>query len=194
VSSKHRHLSLYPSFRSLFHNWWPVALWLVVIRLESTDYASSTTTLGLLYRITVAIFGPINPTFLLTVNAILRKSGHFIGYGILSWLVFLALKYTHRDRLQPLLQRRWGTFFRDLWQLDWATIAVVFTLVTATFDELHQAFLPSRSGAWQDVLLDTAGGVIAQLLLYSRASHAMSLQRRQTLEDLEVSAVGRKEA
>jgi VanZ family protein len=185
---------LYPSFRSLFHNWWPVAVWLVVIRLESTDYASSTTTLGVLYRITVAIFGPINPTFLLTINAILRKSGHFIGYAILSWLVFLALKYTHRDRLRPLLQRGWGTFFRDLWQLDWALIAVVFTLVTATFDEIHQSFLPSRTGAWQDVALDTAGAVIAQLLLYSRASHAMSLERHRASDEGDVSARAGEEA
>ena len=185
MSSKARRLSLYPSFRSLFRNWWPVAIWLVVIRLESTDYASSTTTLGVLYRITVAIFGPINPTVLLTINSIMRKSGHFLGYAILSWLVFLALKYTHRDRLQPVLQRRWGTFFHDLWKLDWATIAVLFSMVTAAFDEIHQAGLASRTGRWQDVALDTAGALVTQMLLYSRASHTMSLQRKHATEEHE---------
>jgi VanZ family protein len=164
-----------------------VAVWLVVIRLESTDYASSTTTFGILYRITVAIFGPINPSVLMTLNSIARKSGHFIGYAILSWLVFLALKYTHRDRLKPMLQRRWGTFFRDIWQLDWAVIGVLFSLITAAFDEIHQTSLASRSGRWQDVMIDTTGALVMQLLLYSRASHAMSLQRKHEAEEREPS-------
>ena len=185
MSSKPRRLSLYPSFSSFFHNWWPVALWLVVIRLESTDYASAANTFGLFYKIAVAIFGPINPGFLLTLNSIARKSGHFIGYAILSWLVFLAMKYTHRDRLRPLLQRRWGAFFHDIWRLDWAIIGALFSLVSATFDEIHQTSLASRTGRWQDVMIDTVGAIIAQLLLYSRAAHAISLQRKPTAEDRE---------
>ena len=183
MSSKPRRLSLYPSFRILFHNWWPVAVWLVVIRLESTDYASSANTLGLLYKIAVTIFGPINPALLITLNSVARKSGHFIGYAILSWLAFLALKYTHRDRLRPLLQRRWEMFFRDLWQFDWAFIAVLLSMVTAAFDEMHQAGISSRTGRWQDVVIDTTGAIVAQLLLYSRAAHAISLQRKPTAED-----------
>jgi VanZ family protein len=185
VSSKLRRLSLYPSFQSLVHNWWPVAVWLAVIRLESTDYASSANTFSLLYRIAVAVLGPINPTILLTLNSVARKSGHFIGYAILSWLVFLALKYTHHDRLKPVLQRRWGAFFRDIWQFDWATIAVLFTLITASLDEIHQSSIASRTGTWQDVALDTAGALLMQVLLYARASHTMTLQRRNSAEERE---------
>jgi VanZ family protein len=183
VSSKPARESLRPSFRELARYWWPVAVWLVVIRLESTDYASSTNTFGLLY----AIFGRIDPVVLLTLNSILRKSGHFIGYAILSWLVFLALKYTHRDRLKPVLQRRWGVFFRDYWQFDWALIAVLFTVIAASFDEIHQTFIPSRTGRWQDVALDTAGALMMQLLLYARATHSMSLLRKHAVEEREPS-------
>lgn len=156
-----------------------MAVWLVVIRLESTDYASSTNTFGILYRIAVAIFGRIDPNVLLAINSILRKSGHFIGYAILSLLVFRALKYNHRGRLKLTLQRRWGIFFRDLWHREWAMIAVLFTVVTASFDELHQSTLASRSGRWQDVALDTAGAVLMQAVLYARASHEMNLQRER---------------
>jgi len=162
-----------------------VAAWLVVIRLESTDYASSTLTFGLLYQISAAIFGHLDPAVLQMLNSILRKSGHLIGYAILSWFVFLALKCTHRDRLKPLLQRRWGTFFRDFWQLDWALIAVVFTMVTAAFDEMHQTYLPSRTGNWLDVALDTAGALLMQMLLYSRATHTINLHRRHVAEEHE---------
>lgn len=185
MSSKPGRGSLYPSTRDLARNWWPVAVWLVVIRLESTDYASSANTFGLLYQISVAIFGRIDPGVLLTLNSIGRKSGHFIGYAILSWLVFLALKYTHRDRLKPVLQRRWIAFFRDIWQFDWAVIAVLFSLITASFDEIHQALVPSRTGRWQDVAIDTAGAVGMQLLLYARASHTMNMQRRQPADERE---------
>ena len=177
MSSKRRRRSLKPTPRELAANWWSVAVWLVVIRLESTDYASSTNTFGLLYSIATAIFGRIDPDVLLTVNSILRKSGHFIGYAILSLLVFRALKYTHRGRLRLVLQRRWGIFFRDLWQREWAVIAVLFTVVTASFDELHQTTLASRSGRWQDVALDAAGAVLMQCLLYARATHQMTVQR-----------------
>ncbi len=123
----------------LVRRWWPVAVWLVVLRLESTDYASSANTFGLMYRVATAVFGSVNPQVLFVLNGALRKSGHFVGYAILSLLVFRALKYTQFDRLRLVLQRRWGLFFRDLWRWDWALIGVLFTLVAATLDELHQA-------------------------------------------------------
>jgi len=164
----------------LLRRWWPVGLWLFVLRLESTDYAASSNTLGLMYGISRAIFGGIDPTVLAVLNEVLRKSGHFMGYAILSFLVFRALKYTQRDRLRLVLQRRWGIFFRDLWRWDWALIAVLFTFTAAALDELHQATLASRSGSWHDVALDTAGAIAMQLLLYARAAHTMHLQRTPT--------------
>ena len=178
---------LRPSFKVLARNWWPVVVWLGVIRLESTDYASSTATFGLLYRIFTLIFGRVDPRLLLLLNEVLRKSGHFIGYAILSLFVFLALKRTHRDRLKPVLQRTWGTFFRDTWQFDWAVIAVLLALMTAALDEIHQTFLPSRTGRWQDVAIDTTGALLMQLLLYARAAHAMTRRRQQSVEEPEPS-------
>ncbi|HZD32032.1 MAG TPA: VanZ family protein [Candidatus Angelobacter sp.] len=135
-----------------------------------------------MYRIATSVFGQVDPQILLTLNTVIRKSGHFIGYAILSLLVFRALKYTRRDQLRLVLQRRWGIFFRDLWRLDWAVIAVLLTVVAASLDEIHQAGLPSRSGRWQDVALDTAGAIAMQLLLYARASHTITLQRRHAGE------------
>ena len=178
---------MYPSVRSLFHNWWPVALWLVVIRLESTDYASAGNTFGLMYRACAMIFGHVDVRLVLLINEVVRKSGHFIGYAILSALVFLALKHTHRDRLQPLLQRTWETFSRDMWQFDWALIAVLFSMITASLDEIHQSFLPSRTGRWQDVAIDTSGALLMQLLFYARAIHTINRRRRSTVEAPELT-------
>jgi VanZ family protein len=42
---------------------------------------------------------------------------------------------------------------------------VLGTLLVASLDEWHQTFLPSRTGRWQDVVLDTSAGIAAQVLL-----------------------------
>jgi VanZ family protein len=168
--------------RDLAICWWPVAAWLVVIRLESTDLASSYHTFGLLFRLAIAVFPRVDPNLLLTLNAVLRKLGHFTGYGILGWLVFRALRLSQFKRLRLVLHRRWGIFFRDLWRWDWAAIAILFTAVAAASDELHQTEIPSRTGAWQDVVLDTAGAIAAMIIVYFgaryRLEHPVKRKRR----------------
>ena len=182
MSSSRRRRTLIPSLRDQAICWWPVAAWLVVIRLESTDYASSYYTFGLLYRVATAVFPHVDPNLLLTLNSVLRKTGHFVGYGILGWLVFRALRLSQFKRLRLMLHRRWGIFFRDLWRWDWAAIAVLFTAVAASLDELHQATIPSRVGAWQDAALDTMGAVAAMVLVYFaaryRLEHPVKRKRR----------------
>ena len=114
VSADHQHLSdtgaelpvehiryLKPSSHILIRNWWPVVVWLGIIRLESTDIASSSNTSGLLYAVLSFLVPHINPQFVEQINEVLRKTGHFLGYGILGALVFFALRNTNRDRIPP---------------------------------------------------------------------------------------------
>ena len=178
---------LKPSFKVLARNWWPVAVWLVIIRMESTGYASAGNTFSLLYKACTTIFSRVDPLLIFELDAVLRKLGHFTGYAILSALTFLALKHTHRDRLKPVLQRTWGIFFRDTWQFDWDVIAVLLTLATAALDEIHQTFLPSRAGRWQDVAIDTSGALVTQMLIYAVSAHAMSRHRLNSVEEPEPS-------
>ncbi len=151
---------LTPSFRTLARRWWPVALWLLIIRLESTDMASASNTGGLLRSLLALVIRNPSQEFLDLLNEVLRKSGHFVGYGILAVLVVLALRNTNRDRLAGLLKRPWGGRFSDLWRWNWAVLGVLLTIVTAAFDEMHQSTMPSRTGRWQDVVLDTCGAVV----------------------------------
>jgi VanZ family protein len=157
-------------------NWWSVAAWLGVIRLESTSYASAGNTFRLLYHLFYSVFGRVDPQFVFELDHVLRKSGHFIGYAILSGLTFLALRNTHRDRMRDDLQRSWGTRLGDWWQVEWALIAMLLTAVTASLDEIHQTFLPSRSGRWQDVVLDTSGAFALQLVIYLLCQLRFSLR------------------
>jgi len=152
--------------RIIARNWWPVVVWLGIIRVESTGYASAQNTYLLLYRVLSFFYAQIDVRLVWELDHILRKSGHFIGYAILSGLTFLALRNTCRDRVTGSSLRPWGQFFGDFWRLEWSSIAILLTIVTASMDEIHQTFLPFRTGRWQDVLLDTSGAFLLQLIIY----------------------------
>jgi VanZ family protein len=51
------------------------------------------------------------------------------------------------------------------------------TIVTASYDEIHQTFIPSRTGRWQDVVLDSCGGFVVQVMIYFLSIHALKLRR-----------------
>ena len=84
----------------------------------------------------------------------IRKGGHVLGYAVLSTLLFRAWRAT-----LPAM--------RDVkWAPRWALIAILGTALVASLDEWHQSFLPSRTGRWQDVVLDTCAGIAAQVIIY----------------------------
>jgi VanZ family protein len=178
---------LKPTFRSLVRNWWLVVVWLGVIRMESTDTASAANTTVVLYKVIAVVVPHVEPSFVQQLDEVLRKSGHFLGYGILSVLVFLALRNTNRDRLRPLLSRSWGIYLSDLWRAEWVLIGMLATVVTASFDEIHQTFIPSRTGRWQDVLLDTVGAAALQVVVYLFSRRVLK-QRQVTAPQPELTS------
>lgn len=138
-------------------NWIAAALWLIVIAIESTDWLSSRNTGRFLYPIFHFLFGVDLETFE-PLNHLLRKAGHVVGYGFLSFLLFRAW----RETLPRVTQ-----FGKNLrWTFRWSAIAVLGTAMVASLDEWHQTFIPSRTGRWQDVVLDTSAGIAVQFLLF----------------------------
>jgi VanZ family protein len=135
----------------LLSQWFPVALWLGVLMLESTDLMSAQHTGSFLYSVLTAVFGHIDKVRVAMFHGVLRKTGHFVGYGILGLLFFRALHATVSNGLARL----------------WCW-SVVLTCVVASLDEWHQSFIPSRTGCFHDVMLDTCGG--AALLLVAIAT------------------------
>ena len=172
-------LLLRPTVKSLLRNWWPVVFWLGVIRAESTDTASAANTGTLLYNVIAFVAPHVEHAFVDGLNEVLRKTGHFFGYGILGALVFIALRKTNRDRLRGVLNRAWGIYLHDFWRLEWAVLGVLVAMITGSFDEIHQSFIPSRTGRWQDVVLDTCGAIVIQLLIYFYC--AREFRDRQTI-------------
>jgi VanZ family protein len=45
-------------------------------------------------------------------------------------------------------------------------LAMLGTLLVASSDEIHQHFLPNRSGSPWDVLIDCSGGLLMQVLIW----------------------------
>jgi VanZ family protein len=59
---------------------------------------------------------------------------------------------------------------RIWWRPEWAGLAVFFTFLVAAADELHQMSMPSRSGEWSDVALDTSAAIISAALVWAKAA------------------------
>jgi VanZ family protein len=133
--------------------WTAAVLWLVVIAIESTSYLSANNTSRFLYPILHFLSG-IDPAHFQPLHHFLRKAGHVFGYGLLSILLFRAFRESMPIPGNPK------------WHVQWSGIAVVGTAVVASLDEWHQSFLPSRTGRWQDVVLDTSAALAAQLLVF----------------------------
>ena len=121
--------------------------------MESTGALSSRNTGRFLYPLFHLLFG-LDLIHFRTWHFFLRKTGHVIGYGTLSILLFRAWKATLPVRGNP----RWAW----VWSLD----AVLMTALVASLDEWHQSFLPSRTGTVRDVVLDSVAGILAQVLVY----------------------------
>jgi VanZ family protein len=147
------------SFKSsrlrLILDWLPAALSVLMIVLESTATMSASNTSQWLYPFWVRLFGPISTAHWVEVHHLIRKTGHFVGYGVVS----LAFFYSWRRTLLRMAVRHW-----TLWRRA-SVLAVACTLLIAILDEYHQSFLPSRTSSPKDVCIDLCGAITFQLFL-----------------------------
>lgn len=141
-----------------------------VIKVESTKRWSGAHTAHMLGRLLQRLGIALQGSELETVNLILRKCGHMIGYGTLCLLWFLLFRglYWYRHEYQRALRGSIAVR-RMWWRAEWAWLAVFCTFLVATADETHQMGIPSRTGAWHDVALDTFAATIVVLLLRAQA-------------------------
>ncbi len=146
---------------------------LAIIAVESTDRFSGAHTREMLRTLFAWFSIHPSPQTLAKLNIILRKCGHVLGYGLLSFLFFRACRGTYRAlagyydwRTSRVTRLPRPHAFRFLWQFPWALLAMAVTALTATADELHQMTIPSRTGTWWDVLLDSCAGLVAQILIF----------------------------
>lgn len=132
--------------------WAPVLMVLLAICRESTDSFSAEQTAGWIRHSAEFLFGPIANADWATTNHHFRKTGHFLWYGItaLAWLRAWLLTWLFPMRLRPC----------GMWRGYAVLMALCCTVTTASFDELHQSFIPSRTGLVSDIWLDASGAAV----------------------------------
>lgn len=147
---------------SNFRFWLPVVLWLGIIAVESYGLSSNATGRWL-WNLLYVLHVRISWRAFAELHHILRKTGHFTGYGILCVLMFRAWFHTLVSHSRVLrMSYESSSIARALHSIRvrCTLLAVNMTLITAILDEWHQAFDPSRTSSGWDVALDVAGGVV----------------------------------
>lgn len=112
----------------------------------------------------------------------LRKTAHFAEYAVMGVLVYgilavhgmphcrkatesVVCSSIHRMQGKRLVQGMSGRFSKR------CLLAVLWVVVSAAADELHQYFVPGRWASVSDVLLDTCGGAVGVILCAIYLSH-----------------------
>ena len=130
-------------------NWLPAIAWACLISGLSTDAFSGEHTSVFIIPILHWLFPHASAQTLGLMHTFIRKMAHFTEYFLFS--IFL---------MHGLLGKNRG------WKLRWAIWAVAIAAGYAALDEFHQSFVPSRGPSVWDVLLDTTGAAVAQIVLW----------------------------
>lgn len=79
---------------------------------------------------------------------LVRKSAHIFMFFVLGILIYALLQSFNLSRKKQI------------------AYSVLIAFCYAMFDELHQMFVPGRSGEARDILIDTIGASVGVLLCY----------------------------
>lgn len=138
--------------------WLPVLLALIFIRFTSTSFMGGTHTQILVTAVWNTFLGSWHRELTGPVNEYCRKTGHFIGYGLVS-LIFLNA-WRRSAEAFGWVTRNWLAPFA-------AFLAIASTFTVACLDEFHQTFLPGRVGCLSDALIDVAGAIVLNAIFWA---------------------------
>ena len=141
--------------RSAFKHWLIVLVWISVIFGASSDAGSSNHTSRIIGPIVRWLYPSISDIAMDHVVLAVRKTAHVTEYAILALLLWRAI---HRSRHEGT--PRWSWHGREAF---WSGSIATFY---AGSDEIHQLFVPSRTGQVQDVLIDSFGASLGLCLVW----------------------------
>ena len=136
--------------RGRFYAYAPVVLWAVVILFLGSGAGASAQTSRFIKPFIEFFFPNAAPDTFLLVHGLIRKTAHFVEYGILAFLAARAFSESSKEVL------------RNYWPLFSLTVV----LAVAGVDEANQNLNSSRTGSGWDVALDTTGGLFGLLLFW----------------------------
>ena len=148
-------------------------VWMVVIFIFSAQTGDTSANLsgGITEAIISLIFRDFDSyspekqlSILETAHYIIRKGAHFTEYGILGIFSSLTLlTYVCADKARFALRLIKGHMVRII------PITLVFCILYAVSDEIHQGFTDNRYPALTDVLIDSSGalcGILFTTLMF----------------------------
>jgi len=127
--------------------WWPAIAWAILISMFSTRVFTAENTGRIIVPLLHWIFPRISMETLFVIHHYIRKCAHFTEYFIWGLLLLRGIRGERRGV-----------------KLAWALVAICIVFCYASLDEFHQSFVPGRTPAFHDVLIDTSGGMAAQVL------------------------------
>ena len=140
--------------------WLPALIWLALIFVGSTDLLSAEQTSRFLVPFLRWLRPDISNEALAQIHFVVRKLGHIFEYALLSMLLWRAL----RDGTNLRIRMSFG------FAAVWLTCGVF-----AVSDEFHQSFMPSRTAASSDVLIDICGATIGlAICLMTSRKHSLA--------------------
>lgn len=114
----------------------------MVLSFSSASFSADNTG-GLLGPLLAWLLPGLSPSGIEAIHGLLRKAAHVTEYAVLAALWWRALT---RGGMRPHAAA-------------WLTLLIGVTV--AAVDETHQSFVPSRTASVRDVLIDTAGVLLA---------------------------------
>ena len=137
------------SLAERFLRYGPLVLWIGLIWFASTQEFSAGNTSLIIRPLLLWLFPNIAEAQIATVHSVTRKAAHFVEYAILAFLARRAFVSSGRSFIQR----------------NWFALSLVVVMVVAVMDELHQSFVPSRTGSVYDSAIDIVGGLTMLLIL-----------------------------
>jgi len=129
--------------------WWPALLWAGVIFSMSTDTFSAEHTSAVLERILHWLVPSITEHRFLIIHHFIRKSAHFTEYFVFCLLLYRGVRGARKG-----------------WRWTWGLTALFCAAGYSALDEIHQAFVASRTASPYDSLLDSIGAFAALGVLW----------------------------
>jgi VanZ family protein len=129
--------------------WWPAIAWACVIFTLSTDSFSSEHTATLLSIFVKWLLPHLTENQFSFIHHIIRKSAHFTEYFIFCLLIYRGVRGDRKG-----------------WRWAWGIFALSLAAGYSIMDEIHQAFVASRTASPYDSLLDSIGAFFAFAVLY----------------------------
>jgi VanZ family protein len=129
--------------------WLPVLCWAALIFSLSTDAFSAENTGHLIRPIAFWLIPHLTEAGFTTLHFFVRKTAHFTEYFVFCLLLYRGIRSG-----------------RSGWRWTWALTAFFIAAGYSALDEIHQAFVASRTASPYDAMLDSIGAVFAVIAIF----------------------------